>query len=123
VNKRALNQVTRIVLVQCLVMGGISFLLGYSYHTLAAYSALVGGVISIVPNAVFGLILCWYNGARYTEQIMTAFYMGEAAKWFMVIGLFIVTFVWLPLTPVAVLVGFVGAQVIFWLASLQQKLD
>jgi ATP synthase protein I len=109
--------------MQCLVMGGISFLLGYSYHPQAAYSALVGGMISIVPNVVFGLIVSWYNGARYTKQIMTAFYVGEAVKWLMVIGLFIMTFAWLPLTPAAVLVGFVGAQVIFWLASLQQKLD
>ena len=45
-----------------------------------AYSALIGGVISVIPNAYFARQVFRYSGARASQAVAQSFYRGETAK-------------------------------------------
>lgn len=55
-------------------------------------SALLGGMIAIVPSAWFAWRAFHYNGTREPERIVGAFYMGEAGKFALLAVLFAVVF-------------------------------
>lgn len=118
-NQRALSQITRIVVIQSSVIGVVTLLLGYLQQREVAYSIWVGGWVGIVPHLLVAIGLFCYQGSRYVKQIMAAFYAAEALKWGMAAGLFCAIFLWLTVTPWAVLIGFILAQAAFWVASMQ----
>jgi ATP synthase protein I len=72
--------VGRIMLVQTIalmvVTGSALIILG----TVSAYSVLLGGLISIVPNAYFASKVFRHTGARAMEQIVRSAYLGEIIK-------------------------------------------
>jgi ATP synthase protein I len=72
--------VGRIFLVQTIVLmvvtGSALMLLG----TVSAYSVLLGGMISIIPNAYFASKVFRHSGARAMEQIVRSAYLGEIIK-------------------------------------------
>ncbi|XAW89526.1 F0F1 ATP synthase subunit I [Vibrio sp. CDRSL-10 TSBA] len=51
-------------------------------------SALIGGGIFVVANAVFALCAFMYSGARAAKRITASFYTGEALKILITIALF-----------------------------------
>ncbi|NKB46472.1 MAG: hypothetical protein GKR77_01650 [Legionellales bacterium] len=118
-NQRALSQITRIVVIQGATIAWIAALVGWLQSPTVAYSLGIGGLIGIVPNLLAALIMFWHQGSQYTKQIITAFYLGEMLKWVITAGLFGAVFLWLTITPWAVLIGFIVAQMAFWLASIQ----
>ncbi len=72
--------VGRIILVQTTVlvvlMVGALVVLGM----VSAYSLLLGGMISIIPNAYFASKVFRHTGARAMEQIVRSAYLGEIIK-------------------------------------------
>ena len=62
----------------------------------AAFSALVGGWIATLANLYFAIQAFRYTGARSSQQIVGAFYRGEAGKFVIVSLLFIAAFKMLP---------------------------
>ncbi|MDT8398171.1 MAG: F0F1 ATP synthase subunit I [Pseudomonadales bacterium] len=73
----------------------------------AAYSVLLGGLISTVPNGYFARKAFKYRGARYTPEIVKSFYAGETGKMVMTAGLFALVFAGVrPLNEPAVVIGF-----------------
>ena len=48
--------------------------------TVSAYSVLLGGVITMVPNAYFASKVFRHTGARAMEQIVRSAYLGEIIK-------------------------------------------
>ena len=58
-----------LALVTLLVLGKI-----------AAYSVLLGGLISVVPNAYFAHMVFRYSGARAVEKVVQSAFLGEAVK-------------------------------------------
>ncbi len=57
-----------------------------------AYSALVGGVIQIVPQAWFSRQAFKYAGSRQVDLIVRSIYRGEAGKVVMTATLFAIVF-------------------------------
>jgi|SRR5690606_24725432 len=60
--------------------------------TVSAYSALLGGLISIAPNSYFARRAFQHRGARAATHIARGFYQGEAGKFVMTATAFAVVF-------------------------------
>ena len=77
--------------------------------TQSGYSALLGGLISILANGYFAWKLFTHTGARAANRIVANLYAAEALK-LLIAGAGLATiFMWAPVEPTAVLVGFLGA--------------
>jgi ATP synthase protein I len=60
-------------------------------------SALIGGGIFVLANAVFSLCAFLYAGARAVKLVAFTFYAGEALKILLTIVLFILAYVYMEL--------------------------
>jgi ATP synthase protein I len=89
----------------CLMLALTSFLL---LDGVAAYSILLGGFISIVPNGYFAWKVFRFSGARNTPLIVKSFYAGETGKLIMTGVFFALVFAGIkPLNELAVIVSFI----------------
>ncbi|MEC8813178.1 MAG: ATP synthase subunit I [Ketobacter sp.] len=62
----------------------------------AALAALVGGWIAVLANLYFAIQAFRFSGARASQNMVRAFYRGEAGKFVIVMLLFIAAFKLLP---------------------------
>lgn len=84
----------------------------------AAYSILLGGFISIVPNGYFAWKAFRFRGARNTPLIIKSFYAGETGKLIMTGILFALVFAGIrPLNELAVILSFILTIVIGLVAT------
>lgn len=77
----------RIYGLQCLILLLASGALLFSGRE-AAYSALIGGLIAVLPNAYFARQVFRYRGARAASAITHSLYRGEVGKFAMTAVLF-----------------------------------
>lgn len=84
----------------------------------SAFSAIVGGLVCVVPNTLFVIKLFKHNGARAARQIVNGFYKGEALKLTLSILLFALVFKFLKINPLVFFVAYIAAQMVFWFAPL-----
>lgn len=102
--------VYRIVLLQLLLALVVAALAGVA-GSLAAKSALFGGLICAVPNAYFVWRTFRYQGARQAHNIVNGLYKGAAWKFFLTALSFAVLFrLGLELNYFALFAGFVMVQ-------------
>ena len=86
----------------------ISYLLAGSQ---ASYSALLGGLVSVLSNTYFAWKLFTHTGARAAQRIVVNLYVAEGMKLLIsAVGLTLI-FVGLPADPTVVLVGFLVTYV------------
>ena len=89
----------------CVIAALVSLLL---IDLVAAYSILLGGLISIVPNGYFAWKAFRFRGARNTPLIVKSFYAGETGKLVMTGVLFALVFAGIrPLNELAVILSFI----------------
>ena len=85
----------------------------------AGYSALLGGLIFLLPHGYFAFKAFRYSGARSARQIMSSFYQGEAGKLILCAILFTMVFKWIqPLDIAALFLTFAIMLVTNWLTPL-----
>ena len=96
----------------------ISSLIFLSIDIKAAYSALIGGVICVVPNWVFISYAYRFGGARAAKKIASSFYRGEALKIMLTALMFAVTFVLLPISIGPLMTTYVLSLLVFWTTPL-----
>lgn len=84
----------------------------------AGWSALLGGLVSIVPNAVLAWKLFQYQGARSARQIVNGFYKGEALKISLSAVMFALVFIFFTVKPAVFFTAFIIVQMVFWFAPL-----
>lgn len=82
----------------------------------AALSAAIGGGIGVAANLVLALV-AFRKGGRTLAQMVSAFYVGEAAKFGVTIVLFVVVLATLKrtLVPGALFGAFVATFLVHWL--------
>ena len=86
--------------------------------TVMAYSILLGGLVSIVPNSYFAWKAFRYRGARNTPLIVKSFYAGETGKLVMTGLMFAMIFAGIrPLNELAVIVSYIVTIAIGLLAT------
>ncbi|MBQ0812629.1 MAG: F0F1 ATP synthase subunit I [Marinobacter sp.] len=86
---------------------------------ISGYSALLGGLIFLLPHGYFALKAFRYTGARSAKKIISSFYQGEAGKLILSAILFTVVFKWIqPLDVAALFLTFAIMLVTNWLTPL-----
>ena len=79
--------------------------------TVTAYSILVGGLISAIPNCYFTFHAFRFQGARNTGKVVQSFIKGELGKIAITILLFALSFSLITnLNELALILTFVGTQ-------------
>ena len=93
-------------------------------NIMAAYSALLGALICLIPNAYFARRVFKHRGALAAQEIVRAFYVGEAIKLALTAGLFALVFIHIkPLDVLMLFVGFVAVQAAVWLTPILAKIS
>jgi len=76
--------------------------------SIMAYSVLLGGLISALPNSYFALHSFKYQGARNADKIVQGFIRGELGKIVMTVVFFALCFTLITtLNELALIFGFV----------------
>lgn len=76
-------------------------------------SALIGGLIAVLPNAYFARLAFRYRGGRAAKAVAQSFYRGEAGKFAMTVILFALVFSAVrPLRGEALLLAFMGMTLV-----------
>lgn len=114
-SKRGIVRLWQIQLVAILVFALFCALF---FSVKAANSALLGGIICVIPNIYFARKLFKYQGARSAKQIVNSFYKGEAVKIILSVILFTVVFVWVKITPLAFFLAYIMILMTHWFAPL-----
>jgi len=90
--KPPFNRVALYQMCLLLPITGVAFLLDAA----VGLSALVGGVIQVVPHAWFTRQAFKYTVARQTHLVVRAMYQGETGKVVLTAALFVIAFSELP---------------------------
>jgi len=108
----------RLIGLQTLAVLAVSFIFFLANGTKDGYSALLGGVISILPNFVFATLAFRNAGASAAKEVISDFFKGEALKLVLVIVLFWVVFNTLDVLYMPLFVTYALAIVLHWLSPL-----
>lgn len=82
----------------------------------AAGATFLGGGASLVPTLLFTWCVFRLSKPGAAKQMAFTFYIGEFVKLLTTALLVAGSIIWLPQEMLAVLLGFIGAQLGFWLA-------
>ena len=93
-----------------------------SAGVVAGYSALLGGLICVVPNSFLALRMFAGSLLSDPRRALTATYVGAAGKWLLTAALFAVVFMLVrPLRPGWLFAGFLAAQGIVLISLLSSR--
>ncbi len=109
--------VFRIPLIQLLVLLPLC-LVAWLYEQTIAYSLLLGGLISVIPNVYFASYAFRYSGARAAPLIARAFFWGETGKFLLtVVGFGAVFLLVKPLDALALFSAFGAMILVQWIVT------
>lgn len=108
---QTVNIVAKILLTQLALGAAVAVVAGVMLGPVAAFSALLGTLICVIPNGFLALRMLVARRSGDPRRMLNATYVGEAGKIGLSIGMFAVVFVWVqPLHPLMLLTGFIVAQ-------------
>jgi ATP synthase protein I len=81
-------------------------------------SALLGGLIGFLPNALFAVISGRRDPRKTAVQVVRAFYLGEIIKLFLTALLFVIVFHLPGISPLPLFIAFLAVLAVSWLALL-----
>lgn len=88
------------------------------FNITAAYSALLGGLMCLIPNAYFASYAFRYMGARAARHIARAFYRGETGKFLLTIVGFALVFTLVkPLDLIALFLAYLAMLALQWFVA------
>lgn len=82
----------------------------------AAYSAVAGGGISALATFYFASKVFSVRIGSPAAKVARAFYVGEVVKLLLTIFLLSVALLWLPVSPLPLLLAYMAALMAYWLA-------
>ena len=104
----------KIYLGQCSVLAVLTAGLFFVDVT-TAYSVLLGGMVSILPNTYLGAMAFRHSGARAAQEVATSLYRGEVGKFVLTAVFFACIFVFIkPLSVGALFTMFIAMMVLNW---------
>jgi ATP synthase protein I len=110
------NQIIRLLVIQYALGIGYLAVMGIR-DEVAAMSALVGCVATLLPKTYFGLRMMRTSEDRNAAQWLGYAYRSEIGKWVIMSAIFMLAFTTdYPWDPVVMFAGFVLIQVSGWLA-------
>lgn len=79
--------------------------------SIMAYSVLLGGLISALPNSYFAFHAFRYSGARNADKVVKSFIRGELGKIVITLVLFALSFTLITsLNELALILGFIATH-------------
>ena len=117
-NQQGLRGARRLFACQLGVTLVVSAGLAILTSSRSGISALFGGLVSAVPNALFAMKLFQHQGARAAKQIVNSFYIGEALKIVVSIILFALVFIFFRIVPLVFFATYIVVQMMVWFAPL-----
>ncbi|WP_341660355.1 F0F1 ATP synthase subunit I [Vibrio sp.] len=85
----------RLLMIQLGAVTLTAVVMALAVNTKWGLSALIGGGIFVVANAVFALFAFMYGGARAAKRIANSFYAGEALKILITVALFSIAYMYI----------------------------
>lgn len=79
---------------------------------------MLGGLVAILPSALFAKKLFRYQGARAASQIVKSFYFGEALKLLSTAILFTLVFIVYKVAALAFFLTYILVLMTYWFAPL-----
>jgi ATP synthase protein I len=107
----------RMMLWQLLVILGLSAAVLLIQGAQTAFSVLLGGLCYWLPTLVFATRIFKFATARQAKQFVAAFFVGEMLKLMLSAILFVFSAKYLPVMALAMMVGYMGAIVAFWVVG------
>lgn len=103
--------VARVLLAQTGLTAVLAMLFWGTDGRVSGYSALLGGLICVIPNAFLALRLAVPRRDPGARALVRAAYIGELGKLALTVLMFSMVFMLVrPLKPGALFVGFIAAQ-------------
>jgi ATP synthase protein I len=100
--------VYKVIVAQLVITAFIALVSLLFSGTIMAYSLLVGGLISALPNSYFALQAFRYQGARNADRVVKSFIKGELGKILITTVLFALSFTLITdLNELALILGFI----------------
>jgi len=113
--QRQRNYAFKLIAIQTAIVIVFSFVFVF-ISIKSAYSVVLGGMICVLPSIYFAYKLFHYMGASRVKQAIRAFYLGELVKLLMIAILSILVFKFITIIPFDYFLGFIIAQLAFWIA-------
>lgn len=110
------SQVNRWFLVQILAILVATIGFGLLKGTFFAKSIFFGGVLCLLPQWIFARLWLSSYRASAAHRLARMFYVGEVIKLLLTGFLFVLLLKYVPIHIVTCLIGFMIAQVSFWIA-------
>ncbi len=105
--------VYKVIVGQILATGLFAAISLFLSGTITAYSVLLGGLISVLPNGYFTMQAFRYRGARNADKVVKSFIRGELGKFGITIVLFALSFTLISrLNELALILGFIATHFI-----------
>ena len=111
----------KVCVYQSLTVLFVSTCIFVIFDSFSALSALMGGLICILPSGVFALLAFRYSGASQNEQVVRSFSQGSKLKLVLTIILCVMAFKWWQLEPLPLFGAFIMATVAQWIALATLK--
>src|SRR5262249_39249912 len=108
----------RIIYWQLILIMGLALVLFLLQGIQSGFSALLGGMAYWLPTLLFVWRVFAKTTAKAAKQFLLLFVAGEGVKLLLSAILFVLIVKYLPIHVLSVLIGFVGAVVSFWIASM-----
>lgn len=86
----------------------------------AALSALLGGGISTAGSLAMALVAFRRHTGLNALQMLMALFVGEAAKFLVIVGLFVVVLTLMKVSPVPMFGAYVATFFVYWVAFAGQ---
>ena len=103
--------VYKVIVAQLVWTVSLSLVCLSIFGVVAGYSALLGGLISAVPNSYFALHAFKFQGARNADKVVKSFIRGELGKIVFTGVLFALSFTLVTsLDELALIAGFVATH-------------
>jgi len=112
----ALKAATTIIVIQLVTTLIAAALYGIFANAKAAYSAGIGGGISILATIFFALQVFSARIGTPPDQIAQAFFVGEIIKIILTAVLFSIVIIWLPVSFLPLFLTYAAALLAHWLA-------
>lgn len=105
--------VYKVIVAQFLATAFIAAASLFLSGTITAYSIVVGGLISALPNSYFALQAFKFQGARNADRVVKSFIRGELGKIGITLVLFALSFTLITnLHELALILGFIAVHFI-----------
>jgi ATP synthase protein I len=116
VEDQAKKQAKRVIFIQACVVVIAALLAFFFISFQVAYSAILGGLATIVPAFIFMYFAFLHKGAREATRILRDFYLGIFFKFLSMAILFYLFFIFLHPNGLIFMLSFVITQILALIA-------